>query len=329
MPTSAPAPRPSVDLQDRDLELLLGLFESRVMTVHHAAALHFGGRLEAARKRVQKLKAAGYVAERPRRATDPAVYFLTKKAFVALLNHGMLSGYPRMTWPSLEKRVRVSELTLRHELDVMDLKAALTEALRASEGFEILEFGTWPALYEFPASGPAGRPMAVRPDGFLHVRELGDGGSAIFDQFCYLEVDRSTEQQELLAQRAACYQEHYRRGGLAARYGRPRAEFKTFPFRVLMTFRTAERRNNAAERMLLGRPPVLTMVWMTTLPELVQDPLGRIWVRPQDYLKATEGTLYDPTRPRDPSTYRRQADRERLVERAIHKHALLKSDHTP
>jgi hypothetical protein len=49
----------SLQLQSRDIELLRGLFESRVMTNDHATALYFDGENEAAKKRLQKLKAAG------------------------------------------------------------------------------------------------------------------------------------------------------------------------------------------------------------------------------------------------------------------------------
>jgi len=48
-----------ISLQKRDLALLRGLFESRVMTNDHATALYFEGKSEAAKKRLQKLKAAG------------------------------------------------------------------------------------------------------------------------------------------------------------------------------------------------------------------------------------------------------------------------------
>jgi hypothetical protein len=45
-------------LQDRDFALLRGLFESRVMTAGHIATLYFDGSREAAKKRLQKIKAA-------------------------------------------------------------------------------------------------------------------------------------------------------------------------------------------------------------------------------------------------------------------------------
>ena len=94
------------------------------MTAEHVAAIYFEGRYEAARKRLQKLKAAGYVGERPRRAYEPAVVFLTRKAFALLCQAGTIADLPPITWPSLERRVRESASTLRHELDVQDVRAA-------------------------------------------------------------------------------------------------------------------------------------------------------------------------------------------------------------
>jgi hypothetical protein len=55
----------SLQLQDRDLALLRGLFECRVMTNDHATALYFDGKSEAEKKRLQKIKAAGLITERP------------------------------------------------------------------------------------------------------------------------------------------------------------------------------------------------------------------------------------------------------------------------
>ena len=57
--------------QDRDFALLRGLFECRVMTTDHATALYFDGKNEAAKKRLQKIKAAELISERPRRAFEP------------------------------------------------------------------------------------------------------------------------------------------------------------------------------------------------------------------------------------------------------------------
>ena len=50
------AKQQNIALQERDLELLRGLFESRVMTLAHAGDLFFDSKPQAAKKRVQKLK---------------------------------------------------------------------------------------------------------------------------------------------------------------------------------------------------------------------------------------------------------------------------------
>jgi hypothetical protein len=149
----------AISLQDRDLSLLRGLLESRVMTTAHATALFFDGKSEAAKKRLQKLKAAGFVGERTRRAFEPAILFLTRKGLSLLRENGVLAEYPSFDLPALDKRARVSDLTLRHELEIMDVKASFHTAIKKAEVFSIAEFSTWPLLYQFEAfrSGHEGR----------------------------------------------------------------------------------------------------------------------------------------------------------------------------
>ncbi len=121
---SGDAPKPEgVELQERDVRLLSGLFESRLMPLPHAAALYFEGRAEAAKKRSPETKSAGLIGERPRRAYDPCVLFLTRRGLLALADNGHLADYPQIGWAKIEKRARVSDLTLRHELAVMDVKS--------------------------------------------------------------------------------------------------------------------------------------------------------------------------------------------------------------
>jgi hypothetical protein len=311
-----------IDIQPRDLAVLRGLFEARVMAISHIADLFFDGKAEAAKKRLQKLKAAGFVAERSRRPYEPAVLHLTSSAFRLLRKEGVLADFPHLEWSQLEKRARVSDLTLRHELDVLTVKAALTVAVRRLPNFAITEYVSWPLLYQFEASSPDGHSVLVKPDSFLRLRENDAGGEA-YEHTFFLEVDRSTETQDTLAERAALYRDYYRRGGLARRLNGEGAAPEDVPFRVLFVFKTAERRNNAAERMLQLHPPVLRQAWLTTFEEVTRDPLGAIWVQPHDYLEVTCGTAFDPERRRELLSYRRQSEREALVEQAVRKHCLL------
>jgi hypothetical protein len=163
----------------------------------------------------------------------------------------------------------------------------------------------------------------VRPDGFLRILERGRDGSPAFEHKFFLEVDRSTESQWHLASQAACYRDYYQRGGFAERFGKRRDDYRDIPFRVLIAFRNAERRNNTAVRLLKAAPPFLTLTWLTTQTEIERDPLGAIWIRPIDYRAATVETEFAIQREPNGSTYRRRPEREEHIERTVAKHELL------
>jgi hypothetical protein len=316
----------SVELQIRDVALLCGLFESRVMTARHVTALYFDGKREYAKKRLQKIKAAGLVAERKRRVNEPSVLFLTRKAFTLLKSDGHLDGYPPLSANSFEARASVRELTLRHELDVMDVKTAFHVALANSDRFSILEFCTWPLLCQFEASADENRPVVlVKPDGFIRLHEKEEAGRG-FVHDLFLEVDRSSESQDILIARAACYRDFYRSGGFALRNGGAREDYEDFPFRVLIVMKTAERRNNTAERLLRHDAPILTQVWLTTMPEVIKDPLGPIWMRPAEYREATAGTPFDADRTTPTFIYRRNFERDQFVEAKVSKMRLTQNE---
>lgn len=312
--------------QERDFLLLRGLFESRLMTVRHVAALYFEGKLEAAKKRLQKLKGADLIRDRPRQASDPSVLSLSKKGFTLLKLHQRLDGYPAISDGEFELRSRVSALTLRHELAVMDVKAALVPAISNLPNFRIAECMTWPLLAEFSLARPASNGygavnVTVKPDGFLCVHEHDDAG---VNEYCfYLEVDRGTESQRVLAERAIAYRAHFRSGGFAeARNGR-REAFEEYPFRVLAIFKTVERRNNAAERLLLIDPPIKTILWLTTMPEVLRDPLGSIWMRPVDYQRFIHGSGCEIESPLRLPRYYRNAARDAHIKYLLKLHPLF------
>jgi hypothetical protein len=309
-------------LQPRDYALLVTLFESRIMTRAHATALHFDGSDEAAKKRIQKLKAAGLIGERRPHVNRPALLFLTGIAFKLLRSEEILSEYPSVSLPALEKRTQVSEFTIRHELEVMDVKAAFHTATKSTK-FTLTKFCTWPLLNEFTAirSGSV-REALVKPDGFITVKEPDpDGGDS--EHTFFLELDRSSESQEKLVQKALNYLEYYKSGGFAVRNGAARSAYREFPFRVLLIFKTAERRNNTARELLHTNPPILTQACLTTLAEVTTDPLGPIWICPREYRDATHGTPYGSERPSPRYGYKRETAREKHVEGAIKKFRLL------
>jgi hypothetical protein len=226
--------RAEVELQERDLTILQALFESRLMTLNHITHLFFDGHIEAAKKRIQRLKADRYIRERARRVYQPSILHLSRRAFVELSSPGMLLGYPRLAWNQLEDRAKVSESTLRHEIQVVDVKTAFSRAIKSTSHYELIEFSTWPLLYQFEAAQPTPPetyqlpPVLIKPDGFVHLHEKAPDGD-LLEHFLFLEVDRSTESRETLARRAFGYQDFYRRGGLAVRYGATPEAYKDFP----------------------------------------------------------------------------------------------------
>ena len=271
-----------IDLRPRDIALLRDLFESRIMSSAHVCALHFDGNAETAKKRVQKLKKAGLIRERPRRVIEQSALFLTLKAFRFLHSKGHISDYPGIDASSFEKRNRVSDLTIRHELDVMDVKAAFIAAIKRTTQFDVAEFSTWPVLYNFKACRPSGERAIVKPDGFVRIHEK-ESDRGLSEHLFFLEVDRSTESLEILAQRAHCYMDFYRTGGLAVRFGATANEYKEFPFRVLVICKSGERQRNLALRLLQNIPPITTQVWTSQFTSIIGNALGQIWTRPLDY----------------------------------------------
>src|SRR5262249_10572116 len=153
------------------LELLDGLLDSRVMTLAQVAALYFDGKSEYAKKRVAKLKSAKLISERPRKTSQPSILSLTREGYRTLLEEGYPSDEWRMDWPAMKRRLQVSELTLRHELDVMDVKVAFCSAVRKTSNCTIEKFTTWPARCQFTVSRGRGGEAIVKPDGFIRICE--------------------------------------------------------------------------------------------------------------------------------------------------------------
>lgn len=245
------------------------------MTSLQVAHLHFEGSREAAKKRVQKLKAARLIAERERAVTEKSVLFLLKKGIQTLAESGRLEMYPHMPLRSLERRADVGDSTVAHEIDVMDVKAAFHIALQKHPRFSVAEFITWPLLCQFEPNRPGSgsKTPLVKPDGFIRIHEKESEG--LSERVFFLEVDRSTESQDKLVRRVADYSSHYTSGDFAVKCGGKRSDFKQFPFRLLIVLLNHERRNNTAKQLLDVRH-LPNQVCLSTLDEIRNDALGNI-----------------------------------------------------
>ena len=72
-------------------------------------------------------------------------------------------------------------------------------------------------------------------------------------------------------------------------------------------------------------PPIKTMVWLTTMPEMLRDPLGPIWIRPVDYDKAITDCGLEVAKHHRLGRYRRQTERDAVVEGEVTRHRLLET----
>jgi hypothetical protein len=295
--------------------------EARVMTHKHVTALFFSGRPHAARKRLQILKSAGLIAERPRKNFDLAVLHLTKEALRLLRDQGILGSYPTLTLSEHEARVRVSDITIRHELAVMDVKASLCAAIAESNTTSVVEFTTWPQLIKFECA-PLGIQALIKPDGFIQIKTKNETRELVHS--FYLELDRSTESQSMLIHRANCYLAHLKSRRFAVRSSAKGTDFREHPFRVLFVFKSAERRNNTIEALLRNNPPILTQIWLTTLEECMHDPLGAIWLRPVEYRDAVASTTFAVEKLKHSRYYQRNSRRDALIEAYARKQRLIR-----
>jgi len=273
-------------LQSRDFALLCGLFESRILTLSHIAGMYFDGKGEMAKKRVQKLKALGVIRERPRqRISDPSILHLTWKGYGAIREAGHVDDDSRLTSKLFSRRMKVSPLTLAHEIAISDVMMAWAAALRNHDRFELLEFSVWPRRHAFTVDREYRR-VPVQPDGYIRMgdKDPRDASELHF----FFELDRGTESIERLAEKCVSYREYERSGGYAEFCGLTREERKSRPFRVLVVCKSEQRRNNLAERLLQFHPPFSTMVLIATMEECVRHPIGEIWMTPAAFNGAVE-----------------------------------------
>ena len=274
----------NISVQPRDYSILRTLIECRVFTTTHATSLFFNGRKEAAKKRLQILKRAGLIAERPRAPSEPAVLYLTRKGLETLRDAGILNEYPAFDLPTLLRRAKVGSSTIRHELEVIDVKVAFREAVSAQPHLSIPKFSTWSQLNSFTVSHPLrkGAQVLVLPDGYFEIHETAPVRETKIHRF-FLEVDRSTEPLETLVSRTAIYLSYDRSGGFATNNGGSRTTFRSFPFRVLIVVTSNLRRDNLSQALRNHSPPIQSIVWIAIRPDILRTPLGLVWHAPKDF----------------------------------------------
>ncbi|MBI5934747.1 MAG: replication-relaxation family protein [Chloroflexi bacterium] len=281
-----------VELQPRDWELLADVYDSRFITIPHAAALHYGSHA-VAKRRLSDLRKAlvlgrtpghfGYAHVDGKLQEVKLIYTFTKKALDLLVNRRDFRDAKGEQWDSLRKRFDLdSSLTIKHEVGVLNVKAALLPALKSQAHLRVEKFGVWPLAYVFKAPLD-GRLKPQKPDGFIHVLEFTPGSDTPQDHYFYLEFDHQrTEDLDRILAKVKAYKHHRTKGGFVRWLGFSDASPDDHPFRVLFVIDTKDavkRRDNICEK--LADAGITTFTPVTTLAELVANPLGPIWTTPK------------------------------------------------
>lgn len=313
-------------LTERDRAVLRSLVESRVMTLGQIGALHFTG-YEYAKKRMQQLKAAAYIAERRPRSNPgryyPSILSLARQGFEAFIDGSSQEDAP-ITWDCMRERLDVSGNTLQHELEVVDMKVAFVNALRARCDLDLREFSTNPNRYQFNTEHlESGQVVILRADGFARVCDRSGTEHAFF-----FEWDRSTEAHRKLGVKAFGYQRYIESGAFALWSGGV-ADPVRYPVRVVFVLPNEERRNNVAEHFARLRHPRTAQriatdgLLLTTHEEFLRDPLGEIYLDPAGYRDALRGSPFDPERYKSSG---RVCGRDRLVAANVAMKSLIEGD---
>jgi len=282
----------NVELQPRDFALLKDVFNSRFITIAHAAKLHFGDMKSAeasAKRRLAKLadKNCGLLKRQEVNLKRcRVIYRLTKNSVDLLVKCRAIGPRAGEEWDSkVRKRYtdRIATSTLEHEIGMLDIKAALQPALEEHAHLKVHEFGVWPYPYQFQVQRQ-GRHVMQQPDGFIHVLEFSPNLDEPRSHYFYIELDRGTETLDRIVEKVEGYMYHLRSKGFAAWLGFPSAKPGEHPFRVLFVVNAKasdQRRANIAQR--LTEASIKTFAPIATLADLLRDPLGHIWVTPSAY----------------------------------------------
>jgi hypothetical protein len=199
------------ELTDGDIELLHAVYQLRIATIDHLAALS-GRTVRALWGRLLKLKERRYLAS-VARFMQKQVYAVGSKGVPVLIEHGH-------TPPEFaERRLRHHELTeigIRHSLFVADIHTRML-LLTRSGPIGLIHWQEGSALWDSVVPGEDDLAIPVRPDAYFILKQAGrPEGKNRFHVF--LEADRSTMSHERMAAKIAGYLAYYEQEGYRRKY---------------------------------------------------------------------------------------------------------------
>jgi hypothetical protein len=185
-------------LQDRDIELLHAVYQLRIATIDHLAALT-GRSVRALWGRLLKLKERRYLAS-VARFTQKHVYAIGSEGIPVLIEHGYAAPEFR------EKRLRHHELTeigIRHSLFIADIHTRMLLLTRSSS-LALAHWAEGSVLWDSVVARKDTPAIPVRPDAYFILKhaERPEGKNKFH---IFLEADRSTMSHERMASKITGY----------------------------------------------------------------------------------------------------------------------------
>jgi len=265
--------------------------------------------------------------------SSPAIYYPTNRLLSAIIEK---TGRSREEINWTASKGRLSPEKKQHELDVNEFKISLMVALRLRYGEEALasywyekeikggspevellfcEKGTdfWDYVRDPSPEPGEPRRIPIRPDRFMGLRIDGK------PQYYFVEIDRGTMPLKRIRRKFRGYRNYYLSSGFVKKYGQEGDKIEDYPFRLLVTAVTEERRNNLVEEAIAVRG--LEMMWFCVFSDFISDPLGKVWIRGAEYQEIIRQM------PKEKQSLllsaHRKVERDEIIRQSIRKYSIL------
>ena len=268
-----------------DLLIIQDLHQSRVATLIQIERLLSVEDRSQAAERVQLLIENGCIRKRTLLIGGAEVFCLSRKGYDLGVANGVIPEDGSVSAKKLWRRLEVSDLTLLHELQVVDARIAYERHARVSGTVQVARVVThFPSGHFETDDG-----KRIFPDGWLSLSVRGRDRPL---SFC-LEIDRGTEPLNRVLSKVQDYL-RIDSGDSANR-----------DFRVVFVVPSEERRDNVAWLLARELPKVPNFVLIAVMSDVERDALGAIYLTPGGVRKAMVHGVSPPVIGRDRGQYRR------------------------
>jgi len=235
-----------------DLQLLQHVYELRLATIEHLAALS-GRSYKRTQERLAKLEDRGYLACLARRP-QKHVYAIGREGVPLLIEHGYA---PRELALKRLRHTELKELGIRHAVFVSDIHVKLLQLTRA-RAFELSNWVEGPSLWDNVTTS-TNAVIPIRPDALFTIAWPAGKGRAHF----FLEADRGTMAHSRMREKITGYAAYFQQQRHVKKY----ADMKLF--RVATITETRGRADGLGAEFR-GMMPV---AWLVAYPVIALENL--------------------------------------------------------